>query len=151
LGYSESHIDASHLWDPFARSNRAKGLDAFSEVREQASNPGRHGCWFASGKNSMERSTRQLRGVLPDRYSLAVETAFPISGDQKLIQIVDAALADAARRSQGWLVCRKGCTPCCVGVFAINQLDRARLQRGLKDLAMRDPARAESVSRRARQ
>src|SRR5262249_31566141 len=69
--------------------------------------------------------------------------------DQKLIQIVDAALADATRRSKGWLVCRKGCTPCCVGVFAINQLDRARLQRGLKELAMRDPARAESVSRRA--
>jgi len=38
-----------------------------------------------------------------------------------------------------------------MGVFAINQLDRARLQRGLKELAMRDPACAESVRRRARE
>ena len=75
----------------------------------------------------------------------------PSSGDQELIQIVDAALADATRRSKGWLVCRKGCTPCCIGVFAINQLDAARLQRGLADLARRDPQRAEAVKQRARE
>lgn len=72
-------------------------------------------------------------------------------GDQKLIQIVDAALVDAARRSKGWLVCRKGCTPCCIGVFAINQLDAARLRRGLAELQVRDPERAEAVRRRARE
>jgi len=80
-----------------------------------------------------------------------VKTPFPDSGDQKLIQIVDAALADATRRSKGWLVCRKGCTQCCIGVFAINQLDAARLQCGLKELAMRDPARAAAVTDRARE
>jgi len=78
-----------------------------------------------------------------------VKTRFPVRRDQKLIQIVDAALADVAQRSKGWLVCQKGCTQCCFGVFAINQLDAARLQRGLKELAMRDPARAEAVMSRA--
>lgn len=82
---------------------------------------------------------------------MAVKSGFPVSGDQKLIQIVDAALADATRRSKGWLVCRKGCTPCCVGAFAINQLDAGRLQHGLKELALRDPARAEAVRQRARE
>jgi Fe-S-cluster containining protein len=76
---------------------------------------------------------------------------FPSSGDQKLIQIVDAALADTKRRSGDWLACRKGCTACCIGVFAINQLDVARLQRGLSELAMQDPARAEAVRKRARE
>ena len=75
---------------------------------------------------------------------------FPSSGDQKLIQIVDAALADATRRSEGGLVCRKGCTSCCIGVFAISQLDAARLQRGLAELAVRDPGRAAAVRQRAR-
>lgn len=74
---------------------------------------------------------------------------FP-SGDQKLIQIVDAALADATRRSEGGLVCRKGCTPCCIGVFAINQLDAARLRQGLVELSVRDPRRAAAVRQRAR-
>jgi Fe-S-cluster containining protein len=80
-----------------------------------------------------------------------VKSASPNSGEQKLIQIVDAALADANRRSKGWLVCRKGCTPCCIGVFAINQLDAARLQRGLAELARRDPVRAKAVKTRARE
>ena len=75
---------------------------------------------------------------------------FPSSGDQALIQIVDAALADATRRSKGGLVCRKGCTPCCIGVFAINQLDARRLRRGLAELAARDPERAAAVRQRAR-
>lgn len=75
---------------------------------------------------------------------------FPSSVDQKLIQIVDAALADTTRRSKGGLVCRKGCTPCCIGVFAINQLDALRLRRGLEDLAVRDPKRAAAVRQRAR-
>jgi Fe-S-cluster containining protein len=73
------------------------------------------------------------------------------AGDRALIQIVDAALADAARRSGEWLVCRPGCTQCCVGVFAINQLDAVRLQRGLADLAKTDPLRAGRIRSRARE
>jgi len=67
-----------------------------------------------------------------------------------LTQIVDAALADTTRKSKGGLVCRNGCTPCCMGVFAINQLDAARLRRGLAGLAVRDPERAAAVRLRAR-
>jgi Fe-S-cluster containining protein len=74
----------------------------------------------------------------------------PPSQDTQLIQIVDAALADTARRSGDWLVCRPGCTQCCVGVFPIHQLDVARLQQGLADLAAADPQRANSVLERAR-
>ncbi len=47
-----------------------------------------------------------------------------------LVQIVDAALADAARRSGDWLVCRPGCSQCCVGVFTISALDAGRLRDG---------------------
>ncbi len=60
-------------------------------------------------------------------------------GDVQLVQILDSALADTARRSGDWLVCKPGCTQCCVGVFAIHQLDAARLQQGLQALAISDP------------
>src|SRR5947209_15728273 len=83
------------------------------------------------------------------RYAQHV-SGFPFSRDQKLVQIVDAALADASRRSGEWLVCRPGCTQCCVGVFAINQLDAARLQQGLADLEETDPQRALRIRERAR-
>ena len=75
-------------------------------------------------------------------YNLAV--------DQQLVQIVDAAFADAARRSGKWLVCRPGCTQCCIGPFAISELDAARLRHGMKELGRRDPARAQRVRARAR-
>ncbi len=73
------------------------------------------------------------------------------AGDQKLIQIVDSALADAARRSGKWLACRPGCTQCCIGAFSINQLDALRLRRGLADLEARAPERAAAVRQRARE
>jgi Fe-S-cluster containining protein len=76
---------------------------------------------------------------------------FPARKDKKLIQIVDGALADVARRSGEWLVCRPGCTQCCIGVFSINQLDALRLRRGLADLEQRDPERASRVQQRARE
>jgi Fe-S-cluster containining protein len=71
--------------------------------------------------------------------------------DNELIQIVDAAVAEAARRSGAWLVCRLGCTQCCIGPFPINQLDARRLRRGLAELAVRDFERADRVKERARQ
>jgi Fe-S-cluster containining protein len=73
------------------------------------------------------------------------------SGDKRLVQIVDSALADTATRSGPWLSCRIGCTQCCVGVFAINQLDAVRLQDGLGRLAKADPERAARVRERVRQ
>jgi Fe-S-cluster containining protein len=71
--------------------------------------------------------------------------------DGVLIQIVDSAMAEAARRSGPWLVCRVGCTECCMGPFPITQLDARRLRRGLAELDARDAERAGRVSERARQ
>jgi len=69
--------------------------------------------------------------------------------DAELVQIVDSALSDAARKAGAWLVCRLGCTQCCIGPFAITPLDAARLGAGLADLESRDPKRAARVRRRA--
>ncbi len=71
-------------------------------------------------------------------------------GDAALIQTVDAALVEAARRSGPWLVCRPGCTECCLGPFPISQLDARRLRQGLAALEVSDPERAAAVRDRAR-
>lgn len=72
------------------------------------------------------------------------------AGDAELVQIMDAALADAARKAGAWLACRPGCTQCCHGAFAINALDVARLQAGLKALQEHDPEKGNAVAERAR-
>ena len=69
--------------------------------------------------------------------------------DRELVQIVDAALADATRRAGEWLVCRPGCTQCCVGAFAINALDVSRLREGFVELKHSHPDRAVQVQVRA--
>jgi Fe-S-cluster containining protein len=84
------------------------------------------------------------------RYASGMSSRRLPAGDRELIQIVDAALADASRRSGDWLACRPGCTQCCVGVFAIHQLDAVRLQQGLADLEKTDPQRARRIRERAR-
>jgi len=70
-------------------------------------------------------------------------------GDQELVQIIDAALAEAVEKSGKWLACRPGCSQCCVGVFAINQLDAIRLRNGLAELEARDAERALRIRKRA--
>ena len=65
-----------------------------------------------------------------------------------LLQIVDAALASATSRSGEHLVCRLGCTQCCVGVFSIAQQDAARLRDGLDLLTQSDPDRATRIRTR---
>jgi Fe-S-cluster containining protein len=87
---------------------------------------------------------------IPARYPLSMRSQLPVA-DQALIQIIDAALADTARKSGEWLACRPGCTQCCVDVFAINPLDVMRLQAGLAEVEKRDPARAARILKRARQ
>ena len=69
--------------------------------------------------------------------------------DGALIQIIDAALAEAARKSGPWLVCRPGCYQCCIGPFEINQLDVRRLRAGLAAKEASDPDRAARVRTRA--
>ena len=73
------------------------------------------------------------------------------SGDLALVQIVDTALAEATLKSGPWLVCRLGCTQCCIGPFPITQLDARRLRLGLAELETRDPERAGCVRDRARE
>ncbi len=70
-------------------------------------------------------------------------------GDSELVQIVDAALADAARRAGPWLVCRLGCTQCCYGAFAISELDALRLAAGMDTLRSENPRLASEIERRA--
>lgn len=65
-----------------------------------------------------------------------------------LVQIVDAALAEAARKAGPWLACKPGCTPCCYGPFPITPDDAARLRNGLAAL---DPEHAAAIRRRARE
>jgi Fe-S-cluster containining protein len=72
------------------------------------------------------------------------------SSDADLIQIVDAAMAEAARRSGAWLACRPGCYQCCFGPFAITPLDAIRLRAGLAVLEASDRERAARVRQRAR-
>jgi Fe-S-cluster containining protein len=74
-----------------------------------------------------------------------------LDGDRALVQIVDAALADATYRSGNWLGCRVGCTQCCVGVFSISQLDALRLQHGLANLQRHNPAAASRIRERSRE
>jgi Fe-S-cluster containining protein len=69
--------------------------------------------------------------------------------DRELVQIVDAALNDAARRAGQWLVCREGCTQCCYGAFAINALDAGRLRSGMSLLRGAEPALAAQIELRA--
>lgn len=64
---------------------------------------------------------------------------------QTLIQIVDAALANATARSGVHLACRPGCSQCCVGVFPIAHEDAARLREGLETLTQTDPAKAARI------
>jgi len=69
--------------------------------------------------------------------------------DAELVKIVDASLAEAARRAGAFLACRIGCTQCCRGAFAIDALDAARLRAGMAELRAANPALAAEIERRA--
>lgn len=71
------------------------------------------------------------------------------SQDRAFVALVDGAFADAARRSGPHLLCRAGCTQCCVGVFAIGPADALRLREGLTSLQNADPKRAARMHERA--
>jgi Fe-S-cluster containining protein len=70
-------------------------------------------------------------------------------GDRLLLDVVDAAFTESARRAGQWCACRVGCTECCRGPFPINALDAWRLREGLESLRAADPSRAEAVRSRA--
>lgn len=72
------------------------------------------------------------------------------AGDTALVQIVDASLAEAARRAGPWLACRPGCTQCCHGAFAVHALDALRLRAGMEALRVSDPSTSGAIEARAR-
>jgi Fe-S-cluster containining protein len=84
----------------------------------------------------------------PTRDSGKPEARFR-SQDGAFVALIDGAFADAASRSGAHLLCRKGCTQCCIGVFAIGPADALRLRQGLASLEGSDPARAARVQQRA--
>src|SRR5712671_3630933 len=102
----------------------------------------------AAGNAKASVEPKNSRRVIHSEYTddLSIQLR-----DRALIQIVDSAMAEAARKSGPWLLCRPGCTQCCIGPFAISQLDAERLRRGLAELQVRDAGRAERVRERARQ
>jgi Fe-S-cluster containining protein len=67
---------------------------------------------------------------------------------EPLIQIVEAAVADAYRRGGSHLLCHPGCSQCCIGVFPIAHEDAARLREGLAALEQTDPQKAARVHER---
>jgi Fe-S-cluster containining protein len=69
--------------------------------------------------------------------------------DHAFVALIDGAFANAAVRSGPHLLCRPGCTQCCIGVFAIGPADSLRLRRGLLGLKQTDPERAARVKARA--
>jgi len=71
------------------------------------------------------------------------------AGERRLLAQIADTMAEAARRSGEWLVCRPGCTQCCMGPFQITQLDALRLRRGFCLLQTSDPERASRVRARA--
>jgi Fe-S-cluster containining protein len=72
-------------------------------------------------------------------------------GDGLLLEVVDAAFAESARRAGSHCVCTPGCHECCLGPFPINALDVWRIRDGLIQLRERDPDRADAVLERARE
>ncbi|HMF78651.1 MAG TPA: YkgJ family cysteine cluster protein [Bryobacteraceae bacterium] len=69
--------------------------------------------------------------------------------DRAFVALIDGAFADAATRSGPHLLCRPGCTQCCIGAFAIGPADALRLKKGLAALQHEDPERAARVRGRA--
>ncbi len=70
--------------------------------------------------------------------------------DRRFLRLLASELAAGARVAGLQLVCRIGCTDCCVGSFPITQLDARRLRAGLAALGEADPVRAGAVLARAR-
>jgi Fe-S-cluster containining protein len=72
----------------------------------------------------------------------------------ELLPILDAALASTVERSGHWLACKPGCHQCCIGVFAISQLDaetlRAELATAPAHIAANIRARASASWNRLR-
>jgi len=74
-----------------------------------------------------------------------------MSSDAELVQIIDAAVAEAARRAGDLLTCRSGCTHCCIGPFAVTERDLNRLRIGYALASREQRARLALRSAEARE
>jgi Fe-S-cluster containining protein len=74
-----------------------------------------------------------------------------MSSDAELVQIVDAAVAEAARRAGDLLTCRSGCTHCCIGPFAVTEQDLERLRVGYSQVSEELRTRLAQRSAEARE
>jgi Fe-S-cluster containining protein len=92
-------------------------------------------------------SSRSKSGTQTQKRRLSEAEAGKRDGE--LLHIIDNWLVKANERGGKHIICRQGCSQCCIGVFAIDRLDASRLQRGLNELADRDLDRAQSVLQRA--
>jgi Fe-S-cluster containining protein len=72
-----------------------------------------------------------------------------VAGDETLVEEFDAAVCSAETRAAGHLMCRIGCTSCCIGLFDITALDAARIARGAAALSRVEPEAANAIRRRA--
>ncbi len=70
--------------------------------------------------------------------------------DGALLRELDRELETRSRTAGKHLVCRIGCTECCIGPFSINRLDVLRIRRGLSLLRREYPDRAAAIVERAR-
>jgi len=109
-----------------------------------------HGEGLQSSKSSVSQDEDSRQSQRPSTESGILAVMRLPQGDNLLVQIMDAALADASRRAGKWLVCRPGCTQCCHGAFAISELDKLRLVAGMVELRGSDPKLAAEIERRAR-
>ena len=83
-------------------------------------------------------------------YPESVNLDALIAADRKLTRIIEIAWAEAARLAGDRLMCHAGCGQCCHGPFPVNMLDAWRLQRGIRELAQRNPELAKRIAERAR-
>jgi Fe-S-cluster containining protein len=105
---------------------------------------------------SVGRDARTPRSVgvqakLPLDSSVMTTTDTLASADRSFVSAVDKAMRAAARRAGPHVQCRRGCTPCCIGVFDITALDAVRLARALRRLRRSRPRIAAAMARRARE
>jgi Fe-S-cluster containining protein len=68
---------------------------------------------------------------------------------EQLVQIVDAAMAEANARAGAHLACYPGCAVCCFGPFPVTQVDAERLHRGLLQLESSESKTAREIRERA--
>jgi len=101
--------------------------------------------------------TRPLRPVIKKRAGppgaasdAGIARRNLLRADADFTGAVDAAVARAARVAGSALVCRPGCSECCIGPFPITRLDAWRLREGLTALRQADPDRAARLAERAR-